>query len=268
MFIDPASRAAQRPSVSTPAPLTTRGWLGSCAAHAGVILALTVLMGRSVTTTPPVPLPIVPLVFAPAEAPPPEAAAPPKPPEAAPSPPPPEAAAPPPPPEAAAPPPPPEAAAPPPPPEEAVAPPPPVAAPPVPPKPRPATRPPARTIARAAPTPPVTQAAPAAPSAPQVAALSAPLIPPRPLAAAAGNRAPAYPESARRRRESGRVMLRVAVSAEGRATEVAVAESSGSAVLDAAAADAVRAWRFVPATRGGLTVAGVADVPIRFNLSE
>lgn len=101
-----------------------------------------------------------------------------------------------------------------------------------------------------------------------MAALSAPLIPPRPLTAAAGNRAPAYPESARRRRESGRVMLRVAVSAEGRATEVAVALSSGSAVLDAAAADAVRGWRFVPATRGGLTVAGVAEVPVRFNLSE
>ena len=266
MFIDPASRAAQRPSVSTPAPLTTRGWLGSCAAHAVVILALALLMERAVTTTPPVPLPTVPLVFATAEAPPVPATT--EPPPAAPSPPP-EAAEPPPPPEAVAPPPPPEAVAPPPPPE-AVAPPPPVTAA-VPPKPRPAVRHPAHTVARAAPTPPVTQAAPAvpaAPSAPQVAALSAPLIPPRPLAAAAGNRAPAYPESARRRRESGRVMLRVAVSAEGRATEVAVAESSGSAVLDAAAADAVRSWRFVPATRGGLTVAGVADVPIRFNLSE
>lgn len=264
MFIDPASRATQRPSVSSPAPLITRGWLSSCVAHTVVILALAVLMQRAATTTPPVPLPVVPLVFATAEAPPEPA-----PPAPAPTaePPPPEAAAPPPPPEAVAPPPPPEAVAPPPPPEAAA----PVAAavPPPPPKPRPAMRHPTRTVARAAPTAPqAAPAAPAAPSAPQVAALSAPLIPPRPLTAAAGNRAPAYPESARRRRESGRVMLRVAVSAEGRATEVAVAESSGSAILDAAAADAVRGWRFVPATRGGLTVAGVAEVPVRFNLSE
>jgi protein TonB len=82
------------------------------------------------------------------------------------------------------------------------------------------------------------------------------------------NRAPTYPEVARRRGEQGRVMLRVSVSPDGMPLEVAVMGTSGHPSLDAAAQSAVRQWRFIPATQAGRTVAAVAEVPIRFQLSN
>ena len=47
-----------------------------------------------------------------------------------------------------------------------------------------------------------------------------------------------------------------------------VAQGSGHAALDEAALAAVRVWRFVPAMRGGFPVAAVAEVPIRFTLTD
>ncbi len=104
---------------------------------------------------------------------------------------------------------------------------------------------------------------------PQDAPLVVPaLVPPRPVAGMQGNRPPAFPERSRQRREQGRVLLRVDVSADGVAVSVAVAESSGYKALDQAAAAAVRQWRFVAATRGGTAVAAVAEVPVQFTLAE
>jgi protein TonB len=113
-----------------------------------------------------------------------------------------------------------------------------------------------------APSPP----APNLPATEQMAAL--PTVPPVPVSAAAGNRKPAYPAAAQRRHLEGRVVLRVNVSASGTAEAVAVAASSGHPALDQVALDAVRAWRFNPATRGGVAVAGTVDVPIQFRLEE
>jgi protein TonB len=100
------------------------------------------------------------------------------------------------------------------------------------------------------------------PPAEQRAAL--PLIPATPVGAAAGNRKPDYPPVARSRHLEGRVVLRVSVSPAGTAMTVVVASSSGHPVLDQAALDAVEAWRFNPATRGGVAVAAAVDVPILF----
>ncbi len=83
----------------------------------------------------------------------------------------------------------------------------------------------------------------------------------------ASNRPPAYPALALRRREEGRVILRVTVSATGSVLAVSVLRSSGHDSLDAAATDAVRQWRFVPASRGGVAVEGVAEAPVDFHLS-
>jgi periplasmic protein TonB len=94
------------------------------------------------------------------------------------------------------------------------------------------------------------------------------VVPPRPVAGMATNRAPAYPESARRRREQGRVELRVNVSADGMPIDVSVAGTSGYPSLDAAAQSAVRQWRFIPATQAGRSVAAIADVPIQFRLDD
>ncbi|MEE8563635.1 MAG: TonB family protein, partial [Alphaproteobacteria bacterium] len=65
---------------------------------------------------------------------------------------------------------------------------------------------------------------------------------PRPVAGL-GNPRPRYPWISRRRGEQGRVVLEVAVAADGRAKEVRVKRSSGFARLDRAALAAVRAWR-------------------------
>jgi protein TonB len=61
-------------------------------------------------------------------------------------------------------------------------------------------------------------------------------------------------------------MIRVDVSVDGEPGSVLVLKSSGHALLDDAAASAVRQWRFVPATRDNVPMAASADVPIEFKL--
>ncbi|MFA9462542.1 energy transducer TonB [Thiohalorhabdus sp. Cl-TMA] len=82
------------------------------------------------------------------------------------------------------------------------------------------------------------------------------------------NPPPSYPLRARRRALEGTVQLRVRVSPKGEPLEVSVAESSGHAILDRTAKEAVRDWRFEPATRGGQPVEGTVKVPVRFRLSS
>ena len=81
------------------------------------------------------------------------------------------------------------------------------------------------------------------------------------------NPKPGYPMSARRNGEQGTVLLRVVVTREGRAASVSIEKSSGFAVLDRAAADAVKGWRFVPARRGTQPVEAPVLVPIVFSLT-
>lgn len=92
--------------------------------------------------------------------------------------------------------------------------------------------------------------------------------PPRYGFGSAANPIPRYPEAARARGWEGLVLLAVGVAADGRADSVAVARSSGHTVLDEAALDAVRRWRFAPARRAGIPVPGTAAVPIRFRLED
>ena len=77
--------------------------------------------------------------------------------------------------------------------------------------------------------------------------------------------APSYPAQALRDGESGTVLLRVHVGADGVPYDVDLVQSSRSRALDRAASDAVRRWRFRPATRGGQPVPGDVQVPISFN---
>ncbi|NZA26042.1 energy transducer TonB [Luteimonas sp. SJ-92] len=77
--------------------------------------------------------------------------------------------------------------------------------------------------------------------------------------------APRYPSAALRRGESGEVLLRVEVAADGRARAVEVVRSSSSRALDRAAVAAVRRWRFQPALHDGRPVAGTVQVPIDFS---
>jgi len=80
------------------------------------------------------------------------------------------------------------------------------------------------------------------------------------------NPEPEYPPQSRRLREQGLVKLRVHVTVDGRVGEVTLHKSSGYERLDKAALDTVRHWRFRPAQRAGIPVAGWVVVPIRFEL--
>ncbi len=95
-----------------------------------------------------------------------------------------------------------------------------------------------------------------------------PIDPPSFTASYLDNPAPDYPPLARRSGEQGRVILRVRVSADGRADAVELRTSSGSRHLDQTAIDTVKRWRFVPARQGGLSVAAWVLVPIAFSLAR
>jgi protein TonB len=79
---------------------------------------------------------------------------------------------------------------------------------------------------------------------------------------------PPYPAAAREQRLEGVVLLSVLVGADGRVVDVGVATSSGSWILDDAAAGAVKKWTFVPARRGSRSVESVVEVPVKFALSR
>ena len=79
---------------------------------------------------------------------------------------------------------------------------------------------------------------------------------------------PEYPLAARRRRMEGSVLLLVGVGENGDPARVRVRESSGSALLDTAAVEAVRRWQFEPAQIDGGPVASELEVPVRFQLTR
>ncbi|UNK43883.1 TonB family protein [Luteimonas sp. S4-F44] len=79
---------------------------------------------------------------------------------------------------------------------------------------------------------------------------------------------PRYPRASLRRGESGDVMLRVQVGADGRVAGIDVIAGSGHTRLDRAAVSAVRRWRFEPAMRAGQPVPGEVRVPIAFSPTD
>jgi protein TonB len=111
---------------------------------------------------------------------------------------------------------------------------------------------------------------PAATASPEQASQTAavPVTPPIFNAAYLQNPPPGYPEAARRAGEQGTVMLRVRVARDGIVSRVELDRSSGSPHLDAAAREAVKAWRFTPARRGAEAVESWMLVPIVFRLES
>jgi protein TonB len=84
----------------------------------------------------------------------------------------------------------------------------------------------------------------------------------------AHNPKPEYPTLAKSREWQGKVLLRVKVTATGLSDEVEVDRSSGHDILDDAAIDAVKQWRFTPARRGDTAIVSSVIVPIVFSLRE
>lgn len=81
------------------------------------------------------------------------------------------------------------------------------------------------------------------------------------------NPAPEYPSRARSRRQQGTVMLEVRVTPAGSPKVVEISRSSGYRLLDVAALDAVKQWRFVPARRGSERVEASVVVPVEFRIN-
>lgn len=103
------------------------------------------------------------------------------------------------------------------------------------------------------------------------AAMPAPVvadIEPDYKAAYLNNPPPAYPMVARRNGLQGRVTLSVEVLANGSCGQINIHKSSGYAMLDNAALQTVKNWRFAPARQAGQTVDKWFMVPIQFSLKE
>jgi protein TonB len=82
------------------------------------------------------------------------------------------------------------------------------------------------------------------------------------------NPRPPYPMVARRMGYHGKVVLDVEVLAEGKAGDVKLHTSSGHDILDNAAIQTVKTWRFTPAHRFGQAVTQRFLVPIKFSLED
>ncbi len=112
-----------------------------------------------------------------------------------------------------------------------------------------------------APPPPVSKPAEPAPAAP------APVVPPRADAGQISNPAPAYPSLSRRLREQGLVVLEILIRADGSVGEIKLKASSGFKRLDEAAINAVKHWRYQPATQGGKAIDFWYEQPLEFSLN-
>lgn len=112
-----------------------------------------------------------------------------------------------------------------------------------------------RPVQIEAPPPPPPPAAEAAPKPP-----AGDRVDPSPLSTPA----PKYPSSALRRGVGGTVQVRVTVATDGSVERLELAQTSGNRDLDRAALEAMRRWRFKPATQGGQPVVADVIVPLDF----
>jgi len=133
------------------------------------------------------------------------------------------------------------------------------------PTPRPATRPAPRATPRRAPpvaqAPPTTEAPAPAPTPRGPVRVGGDIQEPKKIK----HVNPAYPETAKRARAQGMVILECNISTEGRVTDVKVLR--GVPLLDQAAIDAVRQWVYTPTLLNGTPVPVVMTVTVNFRLN-
>ncbi|WP_133154528.1 energy transducer TonB, partial [Vibrio splendidus] len=77
---------------------------------------------------------------------------------------------------------------------------------------------------------------------------------------------PSYPRQARRRGVEGVATYEVWLDAEGKQIKQALVNSSGALMLDNAALDAIKQWKFSPHTVNGRAIAHRVQIPVRFRL--
>ncbi|WP_343897714.1 energy transducer TonB, partial [Craurococcus roseus] len=125
--------------------------------------------------------------------------------------------------------------------------------------------PPSQSLAAARQAP----AGPRAPADPQAAAGSSRAtgaVSPPGLLDGVRNPEPEYPLLNRQRGDQGVVTVLLRISQTGQVTEVDVVATSGHPALDDSARRTVQRWRFRPATRDGVPIAGSIRTSVHFRL--
>jgi len=79
---------------------------------------------------------------------------------------------------------------------------------------------------------------------------------------------PAYPVQALRAGEQGTVLVLAQVNVDGQVTDARVVGHSGSRILDRAAPNEVRHWKFEPALHAGRPVVASVEVPVSYRLNQ
>ena len=79
---------------------------------------------------------------------------------------------------------------------------------------------------------------------------------------------PAYPLIARMRGYEGVVLISAEISVYGRVEDLKIKRSSGYAVLDRSAREAVKTWKFEPGRKMGKPADMWVDVPVKFVLRD
>lgn len=82
------------------------------------------------------------------------------------------------------------------------------------------------------------------------------------------NAQPRYPIYSRKMRQEGVVIITAEVLTDGSATDVRMVASSGIKLLDEAALETVKQWRFIPAKRDGVPYAQRLRIPVTFSLNR
>lgn len=77
---------------------------------------------------------------------------------------------------------------------------------------------------------------------------------------------PKYPRMAKRKGMEGTVLIEVWLDEDGNQTHRSLLKSSGFELLDGAAMDAVKKWRFNGHEENGVALAHRVRIPVRFNL--
>lgn len=82
----------------------------------------------------------------------------------------------------------------------------------------------------------------------------------------AGDLQPEYPPAMIRQEIEGSVTLRVLVGTDGRVKQVEPVRFDAPVFLDSARTQALRKWRFIPATRAGQAVESWREMTVRFQI--
>ncbi|HNY50237.1 MAG TPA: energy transducer TonB [Smithella sp.] len=82
------------------------------------------------------------------------------------------------------------------------------------------------------------------------------------------NTPPAYPETARVRGYEGMVLIVAEILSNGRVGKIKIGKSSGYAILDQSAIEAVKPWKFEPARKSGTPFTAWVELPIKFMLKN